>query len=484
MAHNFRRTGGRGADTFIGKAGIPATANGTRDNPFATLAAYNGGPNDQIIGAGVYSDVGIIDYGTKKILGDGKVVFKGDGTGTFISMANDHLFEDIEIRDYEYLIYNQYENCHMLRCILRNGKGHFFNGNSNFGYTLIDCIAINAVCELSGQGQIAPGVAAVRNSLFLNGSVLDFQDAANINFPSNCYFDSSSKLIQQSGSYLPQRCNIRGPLQIAGVLYASLADAAVAYPALTTTLGNYSQDPRFNKPESEDFTLRLDSPHLNAGTGPSHLRFATSFYVEMIGGASVGDLVTAQNCQLRSTANPLVVVAVLETNGLLWNSQGGISIKANTNGVYEGYILFDKIRISDVPQKIIRWRIIAGLNFNTDYPGTEPTDNQQSANPDVYNNNVVDYSNYSSGAAGRNPNRLTEQFRWSNNPLPGVGPSDTSDWVTGGTFVEFEIDSAPEYNLSGYVGNGMPNFDPVQALPVVARWIQPRVKLRNNYYSK
>ena len=116
---------------------------------------------------------------------------------------------------------------------------------------------------------------------------------------------------------------------------------------------------------------------------------------------------------------------------------------------------------------------LAGFNMDSDFQTTD------FINPEIRNNNVVDYTNAVAGSAERKPNRLTYRMRWSTMANPDI--NNANHWISGATFVEMEWFIRPAYNLAGFVGNGVIGFLPVNSLPVLCRTYQIEITTRNNH---
>jgi hypothetical protein len=480
MAHNFRPfsalldkaypnsfSASEANLTYVSKAGSSTNA-GTKDAPLSNL---NQAGSALVIGTGTYQMPGT---GAGVLIADGNVVVRGPGFGTFC--ARPQVF-GLDITGYEYIC-NQTAGSggntavSFCRCILRNGKFNILNDVNVAENLLRDSILIGCETVINSMAYATSPSNQVQNNLFLNSPTV----ISGLALPLRCFFDAASPLTVAS-TQLPMFCNIRGTLTIDGTLYGSLADAAVVWPALLTR-GNFNNEPGFNKPAAEDFTLRLSSRHLDFGVGPSHLRYALMYYVEFDG--APGDICTTQNTRLRSTADGSAV-AFLAIEGFTVNEQGGLVIATNSNGDFAAYYRTDRIRLAATAQPIESLPVIFAANFDSDYPTTESA--FSSVIPEIRNNNVPARNNYSSGSAGRNPHRLTIRARHSPTLNPSVTQPD--DWV-GSTWFDYEIGQRPTFNITTGFGNGHPSFDstPANVTQMEARWAQFEYWARNNYYSR
>lgn len=489
MPHNFKLLNYANR-SFISKAGNDSTTNSNNpEYPHRTIGggSYNGGIN-VIVGTGQYFQDAPVNWSNngKTFIGDGKVIINGAGNNNSPFGHGSIALINIEVTDYQNILagviapYGGTSRVSVSKCIFRRGKVHV-STDSNSAYLPSLCLLSDSICfqcpvsygDYNGGGNGRD--EAVSRNIFI-GSPVEAKEYVPIPVTAS-YFDADSPLTLPSADYLPKNCNIRGGLTIAGVSYASLADAAVAYPALLTN-GNINANPGFNKPEAEDFTLRLNSIHSDKGIGPSHLRYAKMFYILFSG--APGDLCTVQNTKLANTADGSLV-NFLEINGFTVNDQGGLVINPNSNNDFEAYYITDRIRCAATPQPITGLPVIFASKFNSDYPSAESVFNSRI--PEVYNNNAPARNNFTSGSAGRNPHRLTVLARFSPNPSPDV--LNSNDWVTN-SWLEFEIGTTPTYNAVGAIGNGNPNYDttPANVTQVVARWMQIQYRARNNYYSQ
>ena len=300
------------------------------------------------------------------------------------------------------------------------------------------------------------------------------------------YADPASFIEMQNVAVLSNlnyfgNCNIQGQIRVKGDSYGytDLATFKVNY-GLTGRLDLVNRDPRFNKAISDDFTLKIDSPHLDLQIGPTTLRYALMYFVDTT--ASAGDPCTIGNTRLKSTAdNSLIPFRSL--NGFTINASGGLVIAANSAGNFEADYVTARIPIAATSQRVKRLPVISGLNFDTDYPAAASGFN--SVSPEVFNNNVPDYSNSTSGNAARSPNRLTVQARFST--LANPDENDPSHWTpNNGNYYDFEIDEEPLYDIVAGLGSGHANFDQasINVRPVIAKFAQFRFKARNDYFSR
>lgn len=474
MAHNFRRHIEKGLSpatcAFVSKAGSDASDGLTPDTPKKTiLAACGCGRLNIIVGADVYPEQLGTACAGHDFYADGCVVLKGDAGQTLGNTNGD------QVRFYDFIIFRYdaipsgittsqrhafYYSCYIIGGrVASNGYGRtLFYDSTLKGMTIADSTSLSSGISLLRCNVLGTSVESrsfIQFSYFDSNSSLSVRDDASLPYPQNGDGGSGS-------------LNIRCPITMDGVAYSSLADLQAARPGRLPA--SFSQEPFFNKPEKDDYTLKITSPHLNAGIGPRQLRLSSAWAVET--DASPGESITAGNIRLRSVANPAVFVTPISTSNLIANAQGGIEVKPNSLGNNEGVITWNPRRIADAPTEINYYNFTTGLNFNADVA----TD---AANPSPFNSNVPDYTNFTAGAAGRNPNRLTEQWRWSRSVAPDAGTA--SDWISGSVFLDFELFAAPWYNTNPIRGNGDPTFDwnAPRELPT-ATFVQSRWKLRQD----
>jgi hypothetical protein len=476
MAHNFRKhielgltTGAGGNCCFVSKAGNDANDGLTPDTPKKSVnEAFTLRKPNVIIGAGVYANEewwrGLAFQQQGQIFGDGQVLIAGRPELALIVQGGDFGMSITDCAIFNYGTVMQLGSpagfrCRLTRCFIIGG----FIGSTQERYsteiTAVDCIFKNVIMSPEYQ-----------NVTFLRTILLNTIAYCNRSFTYS-YTDSALTLKTNDYDVRSDFNNLRGAVTVDGVTYANLAAQKAAVPAINAN--SISALPQFNRAEADDYTLKLASPHLNLSIGPSTHRLVNAFYFETTAGE--GQDITVNNTLLRSTANPIYTVALIQVVNLVAGRAGQLLIKNNSLGNAEGYYLTDRIRISETPVEVNNFPVASGLNFNSDFaPDT--------ANPSVYNNNVPDYTPYALGSAGRNPNRLTQQWRWSRQLLPDV--SAGADWQTGSVFVEFENNRPPRYNPATNIGSGDPAYDIISPNEApVAKWVQLKGKLRNDYAS-
>ena len=476
MAHGFQV--GIGSDPnstyFFSKSGPNPSAgvNGDPNGAVGDPNQFRGGQTGTIIigtGSWQWPILSNPDYTVQHhCLADGVVKLLGDRTSRFqyIGKAGFSM-NDFSLEQFAgYHFQTTAGTADYNRCVIKVLPDFGLTENSTFFGTVnfTDCILFNvnftAVCLAGGN---------FNRCLFFNCT---FGAAAlTMNY---CYIDplTSAWATSATRNNVDPGCNTDNSK---GLRIGS----ATVYSRNTPQ--GISALPGFNAQSKEDFTLRKDSAHIINGIGPTHLRYANTFFMEFLGGTS--EPATISNLRL-AAANSAARVPLSDistgANSFEVNSQGGVVIIPNSNGDGFATLTTGRIPFSDIPLEMTVMRIIAGLNFDTDFPGTEAQ--VSLAAPHIFNNNVPDYSNGVSGSATRNPNRLSYRMRWSTLTDPNV--SDPSHWVTGATFVEFGWNQKPQFNQATLIGNGDPTFNLSAAANVYCRFYQMQVRLRNNYYSK
>ncbi|WP_216726073.1 hypothetical protein [Hymenobacter siberiensis] len=489
MANSFQQVANNGY--YVSKSGNDADT-GSADAPIASFLTLRGkGMNPdvgstQIIGTGQYNWFlrsqalvnGQFSAGWSQMNADGIVKINGRSEEmTYLassrSRLQDFYFQQAtgynfgETGDINTYSYNAYT-----RCIFKVLPQYAASANSTTSNDLrfYDCIFFNVnLAPLVSAGGYPGNLSLVSftRCIFINCVV---QDSANVSFS---YVDSTSSISTRAATNnnVDPRCLVANGFGL---------NVAAAGFSLASTRG-ISALPGFNAPVKEDFTLTAGSAHIANGIGPEHLRYANTFFMEFLGGT--GELATLTNLRLAAASSaarvPLAEIS-MGANSFGVNNQGGVVLIPNSNGDGFATLTTNRIPFSDIPLEMTVMRLIAGLNFDTDFPGTEAQISL--AAPHIFNNNVPDYSNGTSGSAGRNPNRLTYRMRWSTLTDPNI--NDPSNWVTGATFIEFAWNQKPLFNQATLIGNGDPSYNTASPSNVYARFYQLQVRLRNNYYSK
>ncbi|MGV3588586.1 MAG: hypothetical protein ACO1OF_16390 [Adhaeribacter sp.] len=471
MAHNFKITN---ALRWMSKAGADTNA-GTMDAPKKTLSGMlNGGSaGSYVIGAGQYNDQlgGTFSGVGYTFYADGKVVFRNTGTFLQNSAYRPSTWVDITFEDFA-IAFNQSALC-LIRCICRNTTLI-----SNCHNPHDSSIYINTHLQ-----RRATDVQATRylNCLWVKGGSADLRFGSSDFYVNNCYFSPTTPIVTDRPA-LFNKCNIQSTsITVNGVEYASLA-AAKAVDA-TWFPNCISADPKFVNPETDNYTLRPESPHLALGIGPTHLRLGNGYYLK----GAVGPVSATSNHYFEDIISGEQFPIYQATNliATLQSGQLRLKVKEAVGGSFTGSFKI-ALKTSDVTIQLGRNNFVSGLNFNTDYPAAENLFNPNS--PEVLNNNVPNKYNWSSGHEGRNPNRLDYAMRWSTKDNPAIATE--TDWITGNNYLIFEWDTIPVYNPVSGKGNADPDFQTNPAntqdapFPILCNWIDMEITLMNNYYSK
>jgi hypothetical protein len=465
MANNGFRIAG---SFFVSKAGYD-TNDGGRDTPWLTLnkAIENGAG---VLGAGSYlaPTAGMNPYTGASWTADGLVKVIGDGatrntqiggsqycvyTGIYYDKFGGFGFHGV------YSGVNTYNRC-IFKVVSENASadnssGQFPGGNDEY----TNCIFVN----INGGGNWK-----FTNCLFFNCTI------TQSNLLKQCYLDPTTSVVTAEAS----QCNVDKRAQPASQQGIRIAGGGFGL----ATPGGISELPGFNSLAKEDWSLLRSSPHISLGIGPDYLRFANTLFVESTG--TTGDVCTVLNTQFRF-ASSQQVVRLLSISGapdaLLFNAQGGLVRKPDSNGNGFSQLVTRRVNYSDISQEVTGIRMFAGLNFDTDYPTLQSQ--ILLANPSVFNNNVVTFGNGASQTARRNPNRLTYRMRWST--LVDPDEANPDHWVSGTKWIEFEWNTKPVWNQGQQLGNGNPDFSPTGSgnTNVVARWLQLEITIRDDYFS-
>lgn len=478
MAHNFQRHITLGLDpatcAFVSKAGVDTNNGLTPDTPVATFAAALAvGRSNIIVGTGVYRRQKVEGFQRRnKFFADGTVTLLGTSQDSLLAMTDpDISFYDFVIAGYG-VVYTmnvgyagfkpRIERCLILGGILDTGF------DSYDPLEVVSCTLVGVTSRVTNPGH------SYQMSYYncnLIGCTLQQGNLVN------CYVDATSTLTINEDNTNATNNNIQCPITIAGTTYPNLAAQRVAKPAINTN--SINQSPKFNNQLRRDYTLLYSSPHLAPGIGPRHLRYAQGYYAQSL--ASPGELCTTDNTWLVNSADNSII-QFLELTGFGWSGQGSLYVLENSNGNFEASYKTAPIQIAAVTQTLTYLSVLAGLNYDSDYPAAETSFNSNL--PESYNNNVPVLANYASGNASRNPHHLTIGMRWSTAQAPQDGTA--SSWVTGTDFLAFQINARPTWNQTTRRGNGDALFDPAAAnvQDVRALWTQYQGIIRNNYYSK
>lgn len=455
MAHNFRIAG----DYYVSKAGSDANDGLTANTPKLTpQAAVNLIPSGQtksiVMGSGVYKQT--LSWGGKTpyFVGDGTVILQGSGSdyldlsdtsgGTGLKGKN------ITIKGYVAVRFN-------------------FGNAGAIGFDLEDSFLF---CNLIGT--VNAPVLNFRRTALVNITTSDLAGSHLITISDcpliNCVVSNVAKF---TNSYANQATtlsmrstitpatfnhnNIRGNIIMntgtvpaSDGLSLSFAAHKTAYP--TYNARSFSADPKYNSVNKLDFSLKIDSPHLNN----------TDTALSNIGGTDFGLSYYTSSDQLKVAG------------GALWSNVeqvlGDIKI---VSGQPSGTLTTAALSVAGYIAEINKIGYLGALTFNKSFSGGTQ-ENTQVPDKDTYPNaNVSGYGN---------PDRLVVEARWSTqDSAPTIDAQwENQQYVTAGTYSLFEWNQKPMLDSLGR-GNGDPLFNPVTGAPIAARWIQLRITLRNNY---
>ncbi|QJD95167.1 hypothetical protein HH214_04365 [Mucilaginibacter robiniae] len=442
MANNFRYNAIVGQSIYISKAGNDSNSGLTPDLPKATVQAgltlaansYTTSACTIIIGTGTYEEAisaslrGINSSGYSKIVGDGEVVLRGNGSNSFVLTYTNYNFSIYSLRFENYS--NLTINHAIYNCKIRyNNTISIPTQGSLNNCQVSDTTASNIY---NSYGSIYINVATV-------GAVTNFQ---------NCYTNASTQVNTVASPITFDYNNLMGPIKIGSGTAQTLSTHQTNYP-------NYNQhsinaSPLFNNSAKYDFTLQAGSPHISAASDGSNIG-GTAYAIPLV--TNVADCWKKENG---------AVFSGLELSGT------DVII---SSGYTSGSVTSAPVRAFPNANVINKIDYIGFTLFNKSQAGGSAT-----------NKNVPDSFIVSDGSGGSNPDRLSIQMRWTDNDNQ---PTTDSDWINGyltttGNFVHFEINTQPLVDNSGY-GNGNPAFNPAVAYAVSAQWVQFKVILTNAY---
>ncbi|GGG33492.1 hypothetical protein [Hymenobacter glacieicola] len=444
MPHGFRITGQR----YLGKGG-QANDSSTGTNPEfpartpgRIIEAASGARETCIVGSGSYiwapsatALSSVISWRadtTVKFLGDASTRFYGlcRADSTFEGIYFDQ-FAGFNFRDYQFSNQATYRRC-IFKVLPEFGAEA--NSSSKNPVVFKDCIFFNLF--YTPTGDILP---QFDNCLFFDSTVT----AAGI--MTRCYGYNSRLTATTVDTCAVDIANG------VGSGYGFRTGAGASFDNLPS--GTLRLDPKFNRREFEDYTLRADSPLLASAIGPTHLGYSGSQYFQYQGALGT---ITTTNTKLVSAANNTPTALSSVTGNLMVNSQGGVIVQPGASSI-EGVVFTDPIAFSDRPEILFGMDLVSGLNFDNDFQSTSYQ------MPDPRNNNVPSFDEpaYGPGTAGRNPRRLTYLLLWSTLPTY-PDKNNPAHWVTGTNYVEMEWGTQPKWNgnASAPVGNGRADFNP------------------------
>lgn len=350
------------------------------------------------------------------------------------------------------------------RCFIRaqNGTaGALITTSGGSVYNVLSTVLKNM------QSGSTPNKPRYINCLFVNCNLV-------MQYVQNSYSDPTTVLdvAEPANSF---NNNIRGLIKVGAVTYQNLAEAKAADASWFPNCVNLP--PNFNNALREDFTLRLNSPHLALGIGPSNLRYAQSWFVASSN--QPGQVCTPNNTWLVNSADS-TIINFISLTGFSWSQQNSLYITENTADNFTASYRTAPLQVASVAQTLKNLPVLTGFNFDTSFPATESA--FDSNLPDVGNNNVPCVNNSTPGAAGRNPNHVTVAMRWSTAQV--ARNNIDTDWVTQAVFPVFSVNQQPTWNQGTGIGNGSPDFNPnpsnVQSVRVL--WVQLEYTARNNYF--
>lgn len=456
MPNSFKITGIQ----YYSKTGTN-TGTMTANDPRNIMTGFGGGC---VIGTGVYSAPSAIVQNVS-VIAEGYVKFLGDGVTS-------------------QQVLGTYANCFYTGIYFENFAGiklsYASQAASSYNGCTFNMLTLNPAANILGEAYFNNCVfinfghnsAATNNNNF--GNCLFINSVITGNSFTGCYLDATSGI---TANTTVTNCNLdpanpsaTTPTTNRGIRITTgiFGDGTQAGCSLCI-----KQAPQFSNVTKGDYSIKYTSPHVALGIGPAQLSRATSFYFNSSAGS--GDATITNSGLLSSNSGTTTPLQSITGDGFVVNTDGAAVMKAiaassTFSSTYRsGVMVLDP----DQPIEIGVINFIGGLNINTDFLATS------SDLPVVQNNNVPDANNGTTGAADRNPNRLTINIRWS--VLAAPDPTNPAHWFSGATFLEMELFVKASYNASPMLGNGSATFVPANALPVLARSVQFDMVLRNNY---
>lgn len=231
---------------FVSKSGDDGIGTGTPLNPYLTLAAARAanGVKTYVVGTGEYTDAGM-SLTSCTVLGDGLVVFKGNGANFFTTSSGQNMtLGNLIIRDY-LAVHTVNGNGGISRNCLYVDTQIKSNANGTSDNTYINC-TINL------------GVGIIYNRCnFINCSKT--LTSANSIIITNCYYDTSS-VVDMSGN----------TAVIRNFSYNNNRGTLLGTPTLAVS--NINADPLFvGVIEDNEVLVGTLSPNLSAGEGGQNI---------------------------------------------------------------------------------------------------------------------------------------------------------------------------------------------------------------------
>jgi hypothetical protein len=478
--HNFKLRLDTTDTVYVSKAGDDVNGTGTPSAPFKTIqkAIDNANLlNHIVIGTGVYEED--LNFNGRNavryVYGDGIVILRKTGGTVDNGLANTQYY-DLIFESFSSINIGSNGSCLTERCtfIFQAGTTANLKGRS---LTFKDCVFINTIFAAINAAPVEFARNIMVNSDFTTPGALKVN---------NNYIDATTKVNMQATTVAGFSCinnNLYNVNSANGFGIKIDIDPFRNHSELQAIGQNNNGcdlAPAFNNEILGDYTLTRTSPHLSRNIGPNWLRLASGFYLRGPEGVMTANSHYFENL---ATGEQFPIYQAENLTTSLQNGQLRMKVIEAVGGSLIGKYKV-KLKISDIPVQLSYVDVMAGLNFNTDYPATE---NLFDPNiPEIFNNNVPNGYNWISGHAGRNPNRLDYSFRWSTKDNPDVAVA--TDWVT--PELIFEWRTEPKYNPVTVKGNADPAFQPSPTDPndspkfVFVKFVDVVCSLENNYFSK
>ena len=421
-----------GADFYVSKSGsdAPATTGGPLD-PFLTVARAvvevenlpGIGTYRVVVGSGKYNERIIANENQNRIdfYADGRVVLSGPTTGGMIMSGTGSLTGSFN--SFEFETVGTFENSNTIfefsDCIFRNCQI-----TGAIGYTRCIFISSNVY---QGGGYFVTKCSFIGSALGWAGS------DTGPHFVTDSFFDATSRIlrlnVQATGFMDFNNYDFANGTQVElrdnniDTTYTSLSSLRAAVPSWNQS--SIAASPGFNNASTEDLTLSPSSPMAYVGSDGKHI--------------GAWDLAISHGTTAGNAFDPAALgfaSSNVVNNGVGWTLASNQTIGTVTSG----YIDLGAF------QTVGRIRLF-GTQFG---PG-----------------NVIDLDN-----SKDNPNRQTYELRWG------------LDQASLGNYESMEWGKVPSVNVDGggniLMGNGDPNFEPNDEVPIQARVLQVRVTLRRD----
>lgn len=393
-------------DIYVSSIGNDSSGNGSPGNPYATLtkAISVATPASKIVaGTGNYDEQLNGAGKSPFLIADGQVIMNGGGSGTaFTNMGLTVKIEGFLI--YNYSIVTDGQVNVFRKCRIKGGRFTNYQG-------VIDrCVLIGVQLEATGNSYFSNCTFIQVRSGTTSAGTNKFTEIEDSHFDDRSVFDLDSTITsvfnycnQQPGS----------TIIIDGNSYPDAPSVNAAFSQYQSN--GLSDQPMFNKPGIEDYTLTSSSTLIAAG--------------------SKGDSIGAAGESLSQNAGTLGGATLIN---VMLSPAGRFEL---VPGFTQGSILTQIIDLTS-PKPLGKIDLFANQHFET------PPENA-----------VIDRIN-----ANTKPNKITFEMRYSNN----------KDDIQRRDLTEFIWTKKPSVDSVGR-SNGQDGFDPTTARGITARYLQFRI---------